>query len=72
MQSWSSDITFSDNLQFSGYFEKDHFSIYYIKSFHLVTFRPWLSNNFFGDQKCHYIIQYGFVTNGETQGLALS
>ena len=38
VQSWFSDIKFSDNLRFSDYlFFKDHFSIYYIKIIHLVT-----------------------------------
>ena len=37
MQSRFSDIKFSDNLWFSDYFAKTFFSIYYIKSFDLVT-----------------------------------
>ena len=31
VQSWFSDIEFSDYLQFSGSFVTDHFSIYYTK-----------------------------------------
>ena len=37
MQSRFSDIKFSDNLWISDYFTKTIFSIYYIKSFDLVT-----------------------------------
>ena len=37
VQSRFSDFKFSDNLWFSDYFSKDHFSICYKKSFDLVT-----------------------------------
>ena len=37
LQSRFSDIQFIDNQWFSGYFYRDRFSIYYIKSFDLVT-----------------------------------
>ena len=37
VQSRFSDIEFSDNLWFSDYFTKKHFSFYYMKAFNLVT-----------------------------------
>ena len=33
MQPWFSDIEFSDNLQFTGYFVQVHFWVFYIITF---------------------------------------
>ena len=45
VQSWFSDIKFSDNLWFSDYFTKTFFNLLH----KIIRF----SDSFYGDQKCH-------------------
>ena len=52
VQSQFSDIKFSDNLLFSGYFRKDNFSIYY-KEVIIFSDIMRFSDSFLRDQKCH-------------------